>query len=390
MPLRRFCSIWLVLAPLFFSMSTRMPAQENLTPILLAVQHAPVPFTGSDGHTHLVYELWLSNFSSADATVEKVDVLADDSVLQTLDTAAVTKRLQPAGQHESTATLFKGSQSILFLHLSLPQNAPLPHQLSHRVTAHISAAPPGHQEITDTGGSVTIDQREVAVIAPPLRGDGFVSADSCCDASRHTRAALPVNGRVWVAQRYAVDWEEIDSQLRIYSGPVDKPESYTIFGKPVFAVADAIVVSATDGMPEQTPGKYPAFISPADADGDSVILDLGQERYALYAHMQTSSIKVHRGVKVKTGQVLGLVGNSGNSVAPHLHFQLMDAPSSLASSGLPYEIDSYTVTGKSPGTEAFDEAEAKGTALAVTPFSPSLHITRGLPLDQLVISFPAH
>jgi hypothetical protein len=390
MPLRRFCSIWLVLAPLFFSMSTRMPAQENLTPILLAVQHAPVPFTGSDGHTHLVYELWLSNFSSADATVEKVDVLADDSVLQTLDTAAVTKRLQPAGQRESTATLFKGSQSILFLHLSLPQNAPLPHRLSHRVTAHISAAPPGHQEITDTGGSVTIDQREVTVIAPPLRGDGFVSADSCGDASRHTRAALPVNGRVWVAQRYAVDWEEIDSQLRIYSGPVDKPESYTIFGKPVFAVADAIVVSATDGMPEQTPGKYPAFISPADADGDSVILDLGQQRYALYAHMQTSSIKVHRGDKVKTGQVLGLVGNSGNSVAPHLHFQLMDAPSSLASSGLPYEIDSYTVTGKSPGTEAFDEAEAKGTALAVTPFSPSLHITRGLPLDQLVISFPAH
>ena len=65
----------------------------------------------------------------------------------------------------------------------------------------------------------------------------------------------------------------------------------------------------------------------------------------------------------------------------------MNSPSPLASSGLPYEIESYRVTGKTPGTAAFDEAESKGTPLAVTAISPPRQVTNGLPLDQLIISF---
>ena len=162
---------------------------------------------------------------------------------------------------------------------------------------------------------------------------------------------MPINGRVWVGQRYAVDWEQLDAQGRIYNGSQEKLESYTIFGKPVLAVADAVVVSVTDGLPEETPGKYPANISLDDADGNNVILDLGELRYAMYAHMQPGSIKVHKGDKVKLGQVIGLVGNTGNSIAPHLHFQVMDRPSSLASNGLPYEIQEFHVAGKTQGTE---------------------------------------
>jgi hypothetical protein len=227
----------------------------------------------------------------------------------------------------------------------------------------------------------------VASIGAPLRGDGYVSADSCCDASRHTRAAMAINGRVWVAQRYAVDWEQMDAQGRIYNGPQEKLESYTIFGKPVLAVADAVVVSVIDGLAEQTPGKYPTNIPLDEADGNSVMLDLGEQRYAMYAHMQTGSVKVHKGEKVKLGQVIGLVGNTGNSVAPHLHFQVIDRPSSLAANGLPYEIRDFQVAGMTPGTKAFDEAEEKGTPLAVTPSAPVQQVKEGLPLDQLVISF---
>jgi hypothetical protein len=226
-------------------------------------------------------------------------------------------------------------------------------------------------------------------IGPPLAGENYVSADSCCDATRHTRAALPVNGRVWLAQRYAVDWEQLDKDHRIYSGPREKLESYTIFGKPVLAVADATVASVTEGQPEQTPGKYPTDISLDAADGNSVVLDLGEGHYALYAHMQPGSIKVRPNDIVKRGQVLGLVGNTGNSVAPHLHFQLVDEPSSLASNGMPYEIDGFQVTGQTPGTEAFDHAEETGTPLAIAPVSPPQSVSNGLPLDQLVIAFPA-
>jgi murein DD-endopeptidase MepM/ murein hydrolase activator NlpD len=89
------------------------------------------------------------------------------------------------------------------------------------------------------------------------------------------------------------------------------------------------VAAVTDGYPEQTPGKFPAGISVDEADGNSVILDLGQHRYALYAHLKPRSIKVKRGQSVMRGQLIALVGNSGNSVAPHLHFHVIDTPLSL-------------------------------------------------------------
>lgn len=367
----------------------RAQLKEQMTPLLLKVEDAPVPFAGSDGRVHLVYELWATNFSSADITVEKVEVLGDGKVVASLDAVAIAGRLQAAGQRTSAGTLARSVQALLFLHVTLEEGAAIPARLSHRIAIHANAAPPGRQEMTESGGEVAVNRRAVALIGAPLRGEAYISADSCCDASRHTRAALPINGRVWVAQRFAVDWEQMNAEGRIYSGPREKLESYTIFGKPVIAVADGVVVSAIDGFPEQTPGRFPTNIGVEEADGNSVILDLGEGRYAMYAHMKTGSIKVHKGERVKVGQAIGLVGNSGNSVAPHLHFQVTAEASSLASNGLPYEIREFRIVGKTAGTEAFDEAEEKGTPLTVNAIEPVQQVKRALPLDQLVISFAA-
>jgi hypothetical protein len=367
----------LVLMALMVSASAgRADGPENITPLLLDVQDAPVPFMGSDGRVHLVYELWMTNFSSADISVEKVEVLSADVVLQSLNAAAIAGRLQAAGLREPAGKLGGSVQALLFLHVTLAPGAAIPTHLSHRVTIHASAASPGWQDITEMGGEITVARQPVVSIGPPLHGEGYISADSCCDASRHTRAALPINGRVWVAQRYAVDWEELDAQGRVYVGDREKLESYTIFGKPVIAVADGVVLSATN-------------ISLEEADGNSVILDLGELHYATYAHMQPGTIQVRVGQRVRQGQLLGLVGNSGNSIAPHLHFQVNDRPSSFASNGLPYEIKDFQITGESPGTKAFDEAEENGTPLVVTPIAPAQQVKSALPLDQLIISFKA-
>ena len=368
----------------------RLGASENMTPVLMAVQDAPVPFKGSDGRVHLVYELWMTNASSANVSIQKVEVIGDGRTLQTLDAAAVAARLQPVGQRESAASLAKSTQALLFVNVALAPDGAVPHELSHRVAISVEAASPGHQEFNETGGVVRVDMRPVVVIEPPLAGERYVSADSCCDATRHTRAALPVNGHISVAQRYAVDWERLDASGRIYTGPQEKLESYTIFGEPALVVADARVVSVVDGLPEQTPGKFPSNLPLAEADGNSVILDLGSQRYALYAHLQPGSIKVRVGDNVKPGQVIGLVGDSGNSIAPHLHFQVTDGPNPHSSNGLPYEIRSFQVIGKTPGTEAFDEAEAKGTALEVTPLSTPESVNDAMPLDQLIITFAGH
>ncbi len=369
------------------SIAHAQQSAESMTPILLAVADAPIPFTGSDGKTHLVYELRMTNFTSGNVAVQQVDVLGDGSTIATLDAAQISTRLQPFGKRDAASDLTAGAGAQLFLHVTLANAQAVPKKLSHRIKLHADAAPPGQQDFTEDGGDVTIDRQPVAVIGPPLRGAGYISADSCCDATRHTRAALPVNGRIWVAQRYAVDWEQIDDQNRIYHRPQDKDESYTIYGKEALAVADSKVVSVTDKYPSQTPGQYPSNIKIEEADGNCVVLDLGGGRYALYAHLQQGKIRVHAGETVKRGQVLGLVGNSGNSLAPHLHFHVMSTPSPLASNGLPYEIDRFQVTGATLGTAAFDEAESKGTPLPFTTFAPPHDVKDALPLDQLIVNF---
>jgi murein DD-endopeptidase MepM/ murein hydrolase activator NlpD len=72
---------------------------------------------------------------------------------------------------------------------------------------------------------------------------------------------------------------------------------------------------------------------------------MGKGRFAFYAHLQPGSIRVKVGDTVKTGQVLGLLGNSGNSDAPHLHFHIMDGPRPLSSNGLPYRFTRFTSAG---------------------------------------------
>ena len=64
--------------------------------------------------------------------------------------------------------------------------------------------------------------------------------------------------------------------------------------------------------------------------------------------MVKGSVVVAVGNRVKRGQLLGKLGNTGNTSAPHLHFHLMDGPSVLGSQGLPYVIDSFVLAGQIP------------------------------------------
>ena len=192
---------------------------ETITPVLLEVRDAPVAFAGSDEKTHLVYELRMTNFSSGNATIEQVEVIGDaGAVLKSMNKGEIAGRLQMAGQRTPTEVLAGSAEASLFIHVTLADGARVPAKLTHRVRVRVEAAPPGKQEFTEAGAETAVDRGAVAVIGPPLRGARYVAADSCCDASRHTRAALPVNGRVWIAQRYAVDWEQLDEEGAFITG----------------------------------------------------------------------------------------------------------------------------------------------------------------------------
>jgi murein DD-endopeptidase MepM/ murein hydrolase activator NlpD len=75
--------------------------------------------------------------------------------------------------------------------------------------------------------------------------------------------------------------------------------------------------------------------------GNRVVIDIGGGQYAYYAHLQPGSVRVKKGDRVRRGQLLARVGNSGDAREPHLHFQLTDRPDVLASEGLPHLFERY-------------------------------------------------
>ncbi len=368
--------------------ATEADGPQDFTPIVAEVPDPPIPFAGSDARTHLVYELAATNFSSGETTIERLEVLDADTgdVVDTLDAEEVAGRLQPGGLRDAADVLAPSMMATVFLHVTFDEAGEVPDRLVHRLSVKAEAAPPDQQQITEEVAPTDVDRRDVVVVGPPLRGSNYLAADSCCDSTLHRQASLPINGRIRLAQRYAVDWEQLDADDRIYGGE-KKVDNYTIYGQEAIAAADGTVVKVVDGLPEQEPGEFPEGISLEEADGNSVILDIGGGNHALYAHFQPGSIRVQEGDRVERGDVLALVGSSGNSLAPHLHFHVMDGPLSLASNGLPYVVDSFTVTGQSAGTEAFNEAEQEGTRLEVTPVDPAERVTQAMPLDQSVVSF---
>jgi hypothetical protein len=356
--------------------------------VLASVLDPPVPFKGSDGRTHLVYELELTNFTPSDLTIDRVDVLdgASGEHVQTFGPRAVRNRLQTAGVRESSAKLGAAQMATLFVHVTLAPGEAVPQQLTHEVSATVEG-PTGTKSVTERVGQTAVDKRTLPVLRPPLTGRRIVAADACCDATRHTRAILPIDGQLFVSQRYAVDYEQLDANDRVYVGNRLDPSSYRIYGEKALAVAEGTVVATINDLKEQTPGELPKNLPIEEADGNSVVIDLGNGFFANYAHFQPGSVRVKVGDRVQPGDVLGLVGNSGNSLAPHLHFHVMDGPSPLAAQGLPYLIDSFTVTGRGKSTAAFDEAEAKGTPLPIVPSGDGAQHSDELVLDQRIVTF---
>ena len=99
-------------------------------------------------------------------------------------------------------------------------------------------------------------------------------------------------------------------------------EDFAIFGQPVLAVADGRITEAVDGLPDLPVGGY----TRQDMAGNHVVLDIGGGNYALHGHLEQASVRVRVGEQVRAGQVIGQVGDSGNSGEPHLHLQVQNRP----------------------------------------------------------------
>jgi murein DD-endopeptidase MepM/ murein hydrolase activator NlpD len=154
-----------------------------------------------------------------------------------------------------------------------------------------------------------------------------------------------VNGNEVVSQRFAIDWIQVDRKHRAWVGDPARLSSYRNYGKPLIASARGKVIVARDRFPNQPPPNNPIPPSVPDLPGNVVVLRVGPGIYLTYAHMVPGSVRVHIGERVRRGQVLGRLGNSGNSATPHLHFQVQITRSFLGD-GLPFVFRSFRFLGR--------------------------------------------
>src|SRR6202012_5688052 len=194
---------------------------------------------------------------------------------------------------------------------------------------------------------------------------------------------LPVNGAPHVAERFAIDFVQIDPLGRLFEGPLDQLSSYPYFGDEVHSATAGTVVGVVDNIPNTPAGAFPPAITAERAGGNHVVVSFGGGHFAFYAHLQPGTVRVKVGQKVQVGQTLGLLGNSGNTDAPHLHFHVMDSPYPLLANGMPYRFKEFTVDGEVTNA---GEMEA-GAGAKIVPDGDGIRHAE-LPLNNQVIDFP--
>jgi peptidase M23-like protein len=201
-------------------------------------------------------------------------------------------------------------------------------------------------------GTVSQSMAEIAVLNYqsktrfffPLNGTWYVS-----------NATNPSGTHRWgIGQEFAYDLVRVDAEGNSGKGDETRPESYYAYGQEVLAPADGVIHEVRDGIGD-TPMAQFADSDPSvmmrrlneyqtklrrqygarGSDGNYVIIDHGNNEYSVMDHLKKNSLRVKRGDRVRQGQVIAQVGQSGLSTEPHLHFEVVSNPDPLRQRGLP-------------------------------------------------------
>jgi hypothetical protein len=309
---------------------------------------------GDDGKDHVEYDLIVTNVFDTPVTLSRLEVLDPaGAVLMTMAGAPLEAATQTLLTGAALGAIPASGAAALEVDLIVPPGT-APAEVTHRLTYEIakdSAVAAIVGSTTVNGPAVEIDRTPATVIISPLAGEGWVAANGCCAPNIHRNVRIGAGTHIARPELFAIDWVQLDGD-RLFTGDGKANTDYAYFGHPIRAVADGTIVDLHDGMEESTPfAPVTTVKKPSDYGGNYIVQEIGQGVYAFYAHLQPGSLKVKVGDRVDGGTVIGALGNTGNSTAPHLHFGLVDEPDFLTGEGLPFVIDRFTVTGTVDGDD---------------------------------------
>jgi hypothetical protein len=342
-------------------------AAKALAPVEARVPFPPEAFTGTDGQVHLAYELHITNFYGDTGPLKPkgLQVFADNSTspLLALDQEALSGFVRPTPAENAVVAILPGKRTVVFVWITLPAGAALPHVLRH----HVDFETDKQAIVTLEGVATHVVEQKPMTLGPPLRGGRWLAHEGPGAAqSHHWGSLVAVNGELTIPQRYALDLVGVDASGHAMRPTVKDMQKTTYadwigYGADVIAVADGVVRDTRDGEQEHkplSPQSEPTSLTADGLFGNYVVLEVAPGVFASYAHLKKGSVKVKPGEHVHRGQLLAQLGQSGNSAAPHLHFQLSNAATFEGSEGLPYVFDDFEFLGPESEAQLFRQGEA--------------------------------
>ena len=244
--------------------------QAPVAPIEARVPFAPMLVEGSDGLTHLAYELHITNY------YESTGALRLDRVREVL---ADTQN-SPLLSFNDGRMIQGGARTVLFIWITLNKEQPRPSTLHHRATFVTLR---GTEERLD-GAAVFVRREQPVILGSPLRGGIWLAHEGRGNPkTHHWGSQLALNGRVIIPQRFAINLIGLDPNGNAVKGDLQKSanEDWVGFGTEVLSVADGIVRDVYDGADSNKP------LAPLDPDiamtaqalyGNYIVLEIAPAR----------------------------------------------------------------------------------------------------------------
>ena len=348
--------------PIAFLLLTLCYARERGPRIEVVYPAPPIPVT-IDKNRGLVYKLHVTNFDTVSLSLKSVEIFANEENNKPLITlednklsaamirvgAPMTLSTGSSGAAQDTRTIDPGGRNVVFVWIELPMSHSVPANLKHRMISSATPAGVGRpSDATLEDFQVPVSEDSAPILSPPFNGGVWLAGDGPLKQVNHRPSIFAIDGHIYLPERFAIDWVKVGPNGDSRHNGTTKNENWWGWGEPVLAVANGEVTEVVDEFPDNTPRVLPA-VTIEDIARNHIILQIAQDRFVSYAHLQKGSTKVRVGDHVHRGDVLALLGNSGNTTGAHPHLQVTDRNSVLQSEGVPFVFTDFTHLG--PGTD---------------------------------------